>query len=194
MSKYKTYYKLNNLWWSYEDWKDEPETCDIHGPFCSSCYSTMDFPESAYTVYDNEYIELNDGWGGDVTCPLCRKKVRLKNSLEETRREISLKIKSGIRSKIEKISLEEPITDVKVRDQDNKYFLAAKIGQKDGKRVGVVYFGEKDKDQKKTDYSQIFIDLDDEQIRFDKSNKNPKDILSKLSIEFKKSTSETKFD
>ena len=97
------------------------------------------------------------------------------------------------RAETPKISLDDPPAQVKVRDEDETYFLAAKIAEKDGKRVGVVYFGEKTKDQSKKDYSQIFLDLDDEQVRFDKSNKHPKDILASLTVEFPHGTHEMKF-
>ena len=33
-------------------------------------------------------------------------------------------------------------------------------------------------------YSQVFIDFDDEQMRFDKANKNPLEIIVKLKAEF----------
>jgi hypothetical protein len=59
--------------------------------------------------------------------------------------------------------------------------------------MGIFMFGEKMKDQRKKDYSQIFLDLDDEQVRFDKSNKHPQDILASLTVEFPHGTHEMKF-
>jgi len=82
-------------------------------------------------------------------------------------------------------SLDLPPTKVRDEDrEDENYWVQARIVEKDGKRMAVVYFGERVKDQKKDDYSQIFLDFDDEQLRFDKSNKNPMKLLAKLTAEF----------
>ncbi len=182
-SKSDTFYKYNNYWWSYPSLISEPSSISISGPFCLNCQSDLFFPEYA-----------EEGWKGELKCPLCERKHEWKgDDLWEIREVVSRILISRFRSSLNKVSLEEPITQVKVRDEDDKYFIAAKIGQKDGKRVGVVYFGEKNKDQKKTDYSQIFIDLDDEQVRFDKSNKHPKNILAKMRVDFSDSIVDSAF-
>lgn len=86
-------------------------------------------------------------------------------------------------------SLDLPPTSVKDNDnEDERYWVQAKIGEKNGKRMAVVYFGERVSGaQEKTDYSQIFLDFEDEQLRFDKTNKNPMKLLSKLTAEFPES-------
>lgn len=178
-----TFYKYNNFWWSYPSSFSEPGPISISGPFCLNCQTDLVFPEDA-----------EDGWEGKLKCSLCKKEHEWKGDDPwEIKKIVSQILISRFRSSLNKVSLEEPITQVKVRDEDDIYFIAAKIGQKDGKRVGVVYFGEKNKDQKKTDYSQIFIDLDDEQIRFDKSNKHPKKILAKMKVEFSDSAVNSTF-
>lgn len=54
--------------------------------------------------------------------------------------------------------------------------------------MAVIYFGEKAKGvQDKKDYVQSFVDLEDEQVRFDKNNKNPMKLLAKLTAEFPES-------
>lgn len=188
------FYKLHGFWWTSDNIFNSPSYWDIKGPYCQNCYIEVEFPDEAYTDVGIDYpsYQLIEDWVGIVECPLCHKKKKITTPVEESKKEAALKIKSGYRSTLSKISLEEPITNAKVRDQDDKYFIAAKMGQKDGKRVGVVYFGEKNRDQKKEDYSQIFIDLDEEQLRFDKSNKHPKDILSKFTAEFPDSMNTTK--
>lgn len=130
---------------------------------------------------------------GDLKCFNCKKEVNYDNDFEEFREQATKLHNASILAKYEIVSLDEPPTQVKARDDDEKYFVAVKIGQKDGKRVGVVYFGEKTKEQSKEDYSQLFIDLDDEQLRFDKSNKHPKEILAKLKAEFPDVDIEQKF-
>lgn len=72
--------------------------------------------------------------------------------------------------------------------EDENYWVQAKISEKNGKRMAVVYFGERVKGkQEKTDYVQVFLDFEDEQLRFDKSNKNPMKLLAKLTAEFPES-------
>lgn len=188
--------KYLGFWWRSEDGESEPDPDSVQGPYCLECQADLQIPEVA--IDDpfsnlNNYDEAEDVWTGDLVCDLCEKVHKIREPINKLKYKVSLKLKSNYRSTLEKISLEEPLTQVKVRDQDDKYFLSAKIGQKDGKRVGVVYFGEKSKDQNKKDYSQIFVDLDDEQIRFDKSNKHPKDILAKMKVEFPETVTESNF-
>lgn len=88
-------------------------------------------------------------------------------------------------------SLELPPTKVKGGDEDENYWVEARIGEKNGKKTALVYFGEKVRgEQDKTDYSQVFLDLEDEQLRFDRGNRNPMKILCKLTAEFQDSTIE----
>ena len=81
-------------------------------------------------------------------------------------------------------SLELPPTKIVGEDEDENYWIKVKLSEKSGKRMAVIYFGEKKKNQDKTDYSQVFVDFEDEQIRFDKNNKNPMKILCKFTAEF----------
>ncbi len=72
--------------------------------------------------------------------------------------------------------------------EDENYWVQAKISEKNGKRMAVVYFGERIKGkQEKSDYTQVFLDFEDEQLRFDKTNKNPMKLLAKLIAEFPES-------
>ena len=85
-------------------------------------------------------------------------------------------------------SLELPPTKISAGDEDENYWVQAKLTEKAGKRVAVIYFGEKVRgEQKKTDYAQVFLDLEDEQFRFDRNNKNPMKVLSKITAEFQDS-------
>ena len=51
--------------------------------------------------------------------------------------------------------------------------------------IGVIYFGKRQKEQSEKSKTQVFVDIDDEQLRFDKSDKHPKEVLCKLTAEFK---------
>jgi hypothetical protein len=82
-------------------------------------------------------------------------------------------------------SLDLPPTKVVDEAEDENYWVQARISEKEGKRMAVVYFGQRIRGkQDKGDYSQVFLDFDDEQLRFDKTNKNPMKQLAKLSAEF----------
>ena len=177
----KTFYKFGGFWWT--SYVHEPTTSGIEGPFCLECYADLYIPEDELLEFF-DYGVAEQVWTGKLICELCSREHDLEETILGIKHLVALKLKSNFRATLDKIALDEPVTHVKVRDQDDEYFLSAKIGQKDGKRIGVVYFGEKNKDQSKKDYSQIFIDLDDEQVRFDKSNKHPKDILAKFEVEF----------
>lgn len=86
-------------------------------------------------------------------------------------------------------SLDLPPTKVVDEAEDEKYWVQARISEKQGKRMAVIYFGERIKgDQNKTDYTQIFLDFEDEQLRFDRANKNPMKLLAALTVEFQNST------
>jgi len=90
-------------------------------------------------------------------------------------------------------SLELPPTKVAAGNEDENYWIQARIGEKGGKKFGVIFFGEKVRgEQSKTDYAQVFLDLEDEQLRFDRGNKNPMKILCKLTAEFQDSIIEQK--
>ncbi len=88
-------------------------------------------------------------------------------------------------------SLDLPPTKVSGKAEDDNYWVKAKIGEKNGKRMAVVYFGKKDsKTQTPEDYVQLFLDFDDEQLRSDRSNKNPMKLMAKLTAEFEDSVTE----
>lgn len=90
-------------------------------------------------------------------------------------------------------SLDLPPTKVRDEDkEDEHYWVQAQIVEKDGRKMAVIYFGERLKEQSKADYSQVFLDFENEQLRFDKNNKNPMVLLSKLTAEFKDSVTELK--
>jgi|GEM_PF-2514355 len=82
-------------------------------------------------------------------------------------------------------SLDLPPTKVVDEAEDENYWVQARISEKNGKRMAVIYFGEKIRGvQAKTDYAQVFLDFEDEQMRFDKTNKSPVKVLARLTGEF----------
>lgn len=156
----------------------------LTGPFCLNCYTSLEMKSNRTSRTSLRFI---------ADCYKCQKQYKFKESLSVTRKKAEDLSDALDRSIKDKISLDVPPTKISVRASDENYFIAAKIGQKDGKRVGIIYFGEKKDKQSKKDYSQIFIDLDDEQLRFDKSNRHPKDILLKFRAEFPDTTVDQTF-
>ena len=126
-------------------------------------------------------------------CRLCVSKYPYKFSPSDDHKIATKKFRGYQTLDWEVQSLDLPPTKVSAGDDDDNYWVKVKLGEKNGKRMAVIYLGEKIRGkQDKTDYSQLFIDLEDEQIRFDRNNKNPMKILSKLAVEFQDSVIEQK--
>lgn len=136
------------------------------------------------------YLEpAKDGW----VCTLCDSKYPYQVNQIDDHKIATRKFKGYQTLDWDVQSLDLPPTKVSAGDDDDNYWVKVRLGEKNGKRMAVVYFGEKVKGkQDKTDYSQLFIDLEDEQIRFDRNNKNPMKVLSKLTVEFQDSKIEQK--
>jgi len=171
-SNRETLYKSNGvLWKTAVNRRDKEFIEDI--PLCpnQSCHTTLE-------IRDKEYF-----------CVFCNKKYISPKGHSITRQEVQRKWEGHQTLGYEIYSLDLPPT--KVLDEDNEdsnYWVQARISEKEGKRMAVIYFGEKIRGkQNKKDYSQIFIDFNDEQVRFDKSNKNPMKLLCKLIAEFQDS-------
>lgn len=147
-------------------------------PLCpnSTCHTTLEIRSDGYY------------------CVSCDKFFSNKKGHQQTRNEVQKKWEGYKTLGHDVYSLDLPPTKVVTEDnEDENYWVQARISEKDGKKMAVVYFGEKIRGkQDKTDYSQVFIDFDDEQLRFDKSNKNPMEILAKLTAEFQSSVLEIK--
>lgn len=153
--------------------KVDKEILTFKGPFCPSDRAIIDFPDD----------RVNEG-----ICSYCQRKFKLEKHVRELRETAQKVFEAKGRESMEIISLDLPPTKVSDDNEDDNYWLHARIGQKDGKKMAVVFFGEKiHGKQSKKDYSQLFIDFDDEQLRFDKDNKNPMKLLAKIVAEFPES-------
>ncbi len=123
-----------------------------------------------------------DGW----YCLHCDKTYPTKHGFREDEAASRLKFKGFQIKDLEVYSLDLPPTKVAAKDEDDSYWIEARITEKGGKKIGVVYFGEKTKGkQESKDYSQVFVELENDEIRFDKNNANPKKLLARLEAEFK---------
>lgn len=165
-------YKFRGLLWQPVQ-ETRPRTGEITYdveamPYCPKCKAKL--------TQRSEY---------DVYCDLCEEYYKAEPSTSHVAglasKAFNAKIKEGW--KIETLDL--PPGVVKSEDENDDYWVEARIGQKDGKKMAIVYFGEKKRgEQSKKDYSQVFLDFDDEQMRFDKGNKNPMEVIGKLKAEF----------
>ena len=121
-------------------------------------------------------------------CVKCNKKYQCTKPLSEVIREVRDSWEGSQTFGQPVYSLDLPPTKVVNEAEDENYWVQARISEKNGKRMAVIYFGERIKGkQEKDDYVQIFLDFKDEQLRFDKTNKNPMRLLAKLTAEFPES-------
>lgn len=126
---------------------------------------------------------------GGYWCSNCEKQYPCPKGYQVTHEEVERKWQ-GYKLRNHPVhSLDLPPTKVGDMAEDENYWIKARIGEKNGKKMAVVYFGEKTSDaQNSKDYVQAFLDFEDEQLRFDKANKNPMKLLAKLTAEFPEST------
>lgn len=79
------------------------------------------------------------------------------------------------------ITLDVPYEAIKAKDEDESRAIKIKWAQKDGRNMAVIYFIEKNDGGDKT---QIFADMDREEVRYDASDIPPGKILAKVRAEF----------
>lgn len=155
--------------------------CYVHGPYCPKCHNEMvhkEAEDNPFVPYKESYIFLclNKDCNFEVITPY--------TTIFEFKHAAHGQYHAKARSLKETISLDLPPTKIKTRDEDENYFVATELTQKEGRRLAIVYVGEKKDKQNSKDYSQIFIDLDQKQVRYDKNNKFPGEILTAVICEF----------
>jgi len=167
----KLYISHGVLWRTVVNQRGHEFVADI--PLCLN--------ETCHMVLQN----LSDGY----FCVKCNKTYKRVKPHSETRAEVQNSWEGFQTIGQPVYSLDLPPTKVVDQAEDENYWVQARISEKQGKRMAVVYFGERIKGkQEKDDYVQIFLDFKDEQLRFDKTNKNPMKLLAKLTAEFPEST------
>jgi hypothetical protein len=153
----------------------------VEGPLCKECKIKLSI----------------DGLSNKAICIGCKKEFEYSDTRvfgTSMRDEAKAYLEAKYNEDVPIISFDlTPTKIIKEDNQDENYWLQAKIIQKDGKKMAIVYMGEKiHGKQNKNDYTQFFVDINDEQIRFDKGNKNPMKLLFSISAEFQNSTSAIK--
>ena len=120
----------------------------------------------------------------EVRCYVCEKKYKLPHKIDEFRKIAHLAYEGMLNSKSEIITLDVPYEAIKAESQDENRWVKVVWSQKDGRNQAVVYLIQKDQNG---DKSQIFADLDREEIRYDPGDIPPGKIVTKVAVEFPKS-------
>lgn len=138
----------------------------VDGPLC--------LEESAKLDIENE----NSTKG---KCPICGKEYPLEIPLQQFRELATRAYEAALDNELETISLDDPIQPIKARGEDDSYWIETKLGHSsDGRKIAIVYIGDKKRNTK----VQNFIDLDNEQLRGDRADAKPYEVISKIEVEF----------
>ena len=138
----------------------------IDGPLC--------LEESAKLDFENENLTKGK-------CAICQREYDLILPPQQFRELAHKAYQASLDNELETISLDDPIQPIKARDEDDSYWVEAKVGHmNDGRKGAVVYIGDKKRDLK----VQNFIDLDNQQLRSDRANAKPYEVVSKIEVEF----------
>ncbi len=121
--------------------------------------------------------KLEFGNGLTAACSSCGRRFTIPKPYEELRGEVNKKYDGSKFWDAKITNLDLLPTAVSAREEDENYWIQVKLGQKDGKRMAVVFIGEKSANGKK---AQLYIDIDDEQMRFDKNDERPTNVLTAL--------------
>lgn len=172
------YFKAFDLFWTIKtkQW-DDGSSKWVDGPYCpKNCGYELSVARNMGGTFPTT-----------VRCDRCSKQVKISQAPREMVPVVLKLFETEQRKDWPVTSLDTPPVDLKTKDEDENYWVAARLGIKNGKRIGVVYFGEKTNKQTKKDYAQAFLDIEDEQIRFDPGNKLPKELAVRFLAEFKDS-------
>ncbi|OGY07918.1 MAG: hypothetical protein A2700_01290 [Candidatus Blackburnbacteria bacterium RIFCSPHIGHO2_01_FULL_44_64] len=149
---------------------------DLHidGPYCPKCRGLLSYKNNTQPL-------------GGLSCTVCNFQCSNEKDIAGLREAALRAFEANQRLALRVVSLDLPPGVVKAENENEDYWVEARIGQKDGKLQGMILMGRKVKDQSKKDYVQIILDPEEEQMRFDKGNQNPMELLAKIEVEFQKS-------
>jgi hypothetical protein len=121
-------------------------------------------------------------------CTNCKKRHTLDMTFDDLVADVQRRFEGWLTLDYPIESLDPPPTAVSAKGEDDNYWVKIRLTERQGKRMAVVYIGEKLQEQTQQDYAQLFFDAEDDLVRFDKNNKNPMKLLAKLTAEFPDST------
>ena len=79
-------------------------------------------------------------------------------------------------------TLDTPFENIKERSEQETRAIEVKWSQKDGRNMAVIYFINRESGEDKT---QVFIDMDREEVRYDASNTAPKKTIAEITAVFR---------
>lgn len=159
------------------------DTIQIKGPFCPNSITKE---RQCLAPLSGENAQTNN-----ARCEVCSKSFIMPHSFEEFR-SIAYKAYEGLlNSQTELITLDIPYEAVKAEAEDETRWIKVVWSQKDGRNQAVIYLIEKSGNG---DKSQIFADLDREEIRYDAGDILPGKILVKIKAEFKNTHVDIKYN
>lgn len=132
-------------------------------------------------------LDLNES-SNILICPSCGFSKKLDRSYQELRELVNKRYEGWLLAPAVVKSLDLLSTSVTSEDEDDNFWIRAKLGEKDGKRQAVVWIG--DKRNSSGEKTQLLIDIEDEQLRFDKTDKNPSELIAAVKVVLKNSTTE----
>lgn len=186
-------YKCAGFFWEIQEFSYVTSN-NVIGPFCIICRNELDITPPFYVFSDGGEVVYDRTWKGHAHCLNCNKDFKLETNLEDLRKKVARQYMIKIREGYKVHFLDEPPTQLKANEENEKYFVSVKFQERDGKKQGVVYFGEKTAKQSKKDYAQVFIDFENQAVRFDQSNKHPNDVAKSVKTIFKKSGKKVRFE
>lgn len=156
----------------------------IKGPFCPRstkdrlCFSELD------------QVNASDN---SMQCPVCDFTCTLPVNVDEFKR----KARKSYEAKINYESvggqiqtLDTPFDAIKERSELDDRVIEIKWSQKDGRNIAVIYFIDKNISSDKT---QMFVDFDRQEVRYDSTNDQPGEILAEVTAIFKNASMNIKY-
>jgi hypothetical protein len=159
------------------------DTINIHGPLCPA-QLTKDRTCLAPLIGDSETSTK-------ARCEVCGKSFELPFSFQNSRQIAHRAYEGLLNSQATPITLDVPYDAVKAEVEDETRYVKVVWSQKNGRNAAVIYFIQKDA---KGDKTQIFVDMDREEIRYDANDIPPGKILAKVRAEFPKAEVEITYN
>ncbi len=164
-------FRFRGAWWKpvlrvKEGNVSSRELYTIKGPMCLDCVALLKYKDDKDTT----------GY-----CPLCKREHKLELHPIELRGLAYIAYQAKIDKQLKPISLDSPIQPISDRAEDEKHWVEVRMGySNDGRKIAIVYIGDKERGLK----VQSFVDIDSEQLRGDRADAKPYEVVAKIKAEF----------
>jgi hypothetical protein len=121
-------------------------------------------------------------------CIKCGYKITLNKSIEEKAQEFQIVLESENYRDSDYINIDGELTKIcREQKDDDNYWVDVKLSKNKKDEVQIMVLAGNKKDKSKT---QLFIEPEKEKMSFDQNNEHPREVFSKVTAIFKKSSSE----